>query len=330
MREQNEKKGWVVNLNDINNSSLEQVKPLCPYFGECGGCDLQHLAYSEQVRLKKKGLENLFQKFVDVEIHDVISSPKAYGYRNRITLHHDGKKWGYFKRGSHDIIAIDQCPIASESLNQKLKWLSMGKPLDSLRSLGVNSFLKTNREFELREDDSVEFTQINTEQNDNLKTTVIKLLPRQKTQRVLELYAGSGNLTFALAKLVRDIIAVENHPEAVRLAQEKCRNLGFKKIKFRQELAADAVFNLVQNCETFDTIVVDPPREGLMNVAAKLFQLKAKTIIYVSCNPITFRHDAEVLAQKNYALKSITPLDMFPQTRHVEVVGVFTKKSLLN
>lgn len=313
MRDQNEKKSWIVSLNDINDSSLEQAKPLCPYFGECGGCDLQHLAYSEQVQLKKKGLEVLLQKFTETMIHDAIPSPKAYGYRNRITLHHDGKQWGYFKRGSHDIIEITKCPIATDALNEKLSWLD-------------EKIFKQPKTFEIREDDSAAFVQINAAQNENLKNTVVSLLPRQKTQRVLELYAGSGNLTFAMAPLVRDIIAVENHPEAVRVAQEKCRDLGCKKIKFRQEWAADAVFDLVKNCETFDTVVVDPPREGLRDVAAKLFQLKAKTIIYVSCNPITFRHDVEVLAQKNYALKSITPLDMFPQTRHVEVVGLLSKK----
>jgi 23S rRNA (uracil1939-C5)-methyltransferase len=312
MHNQGEKKGWVISLNDMSDSRLEQAQPLCPYFGECGGCDLQHLAYSEQVQLKKKGLEALFQKFTGTVIHDVIPSPKVYGYRNRITLHHDGKNWGYFKRSSHDIIAIDQCPIASKDLNQKLAKLD-------------KSALKKEKEFELREDDSVAFLQINTEQNENLKNVVVNLLPRQKTQRVLELYAGSGNLTFVVAPLVRNIITVENHPEAVRRAQEKCRNLGLKKIKFRQELASDAIFDLVQNCEIFDTVIVDPPREGLMAVAAKLPQLKAKTIIYVSCNPATFRHDAEALAQKSYDLKSITPLDMFPQTRHVEIVGVFKK-----
>lgn len=286
------------------------VKPLCEYFGTCGGCDLQNLSYSEQLKLKSEVVRRLFANFGDIEISGIVASPKEYFYRNRVTLHHDGKKFGFYRGRTHDIVPIKKCVIASEVVNQKITELS-------------GSVLKGSQPVEVREDDASVFLQVNSSQNKNLVETVLSFCHGKKSQRILELYCGAGNLTFSLAEICHKITAVDLDAKAIALAEHKRQEIKNKKINFVKGDVVDFVFNMSQDLQTVDTIVCDPPRAGLKSAANSIAHLGAERVIYVSCNPESFLRDARILQNKNYLLKKLVPLDMFPQTNHVELVGLF-------
>jgi len=302
---------YAKNNKQLFESSPKTREPLCEYYGECGGCDLQHISYEEQLGLKMRWLRQIFTRFPQTKILEILPSLHEYYYRNRITLHHDKKQIGLYKAYTHDIVPIKKCVIASEVINEKLSRLEP-------------QVLCGDPSFELREDDNSSFLQVNSYQNDNLIETVLNYCQGQKTQSILELYCGSGNLTFPLSKISRSILAIDGDEAAITLAAERRRIDKIKKIRFQTSSVYDVVFKLSQAFESFDVIVCDPPREGIKESSKILPRFKANKIIYVSCNPISFIKDAQTLCRKGYQLIEVTPIDMFPQTRHVEIVGLFT------
>jgi len=302
---------YAKNNKQLFESSAKTREPLCEYYGECGGCDLQHISYEEQLGVKMQWLRQIFTHFPQTKILEIIPSLQEYFYRNRITLHHNKKQFGFYKANTHDIVPIQKCVIASEVINEKLSHLG-------------SQVLCGDPSFELREDDNSSFLQVNNYQNENMLETVLNYCRGQKTQSILELYCGSGNLTFPLSKISRSILAIDGDEAAITLAEERRRSDKIKKIRFQTSPVYDAVFKLSQDFESFDVIVCDPPREGIKQSSKILPRFKAKKIIYVSCNPVSFIKDAQVLCQKDYELIEVTPIDMFPQTRHVEIVGLFT------
>jgi len=304
--------------HDKNNiqvfeSSAKTAEPLCAYYGSCGGCDLQHVSYNDQLKLKMKWLAQIIARFPDLTVREIIPSPQEYYYRNRITLHHDGKAYGFYRASSHDIVVIDKCVIASELINDHLAVLN-------------RDVLSGPETFELREGEGSYFLQVNSSQNQNLIDTVLNFCRLKKSQRVLELYCGSGNLSFPLSAISKSVTAIDGDSQAIEIANMKRREEKIKKVRFFATAVYDAVYEFSQKLEQFDTILCDPPREGLRDVAKILPRFKAEKIIYVSCNPLSFIRDAKIFSSKNYRLKEIVPIDMFPQTKHVEIVGLFCFK----
>jgi 23S rRNA (uracil1939-C5)-methyltransferase len=290
--------------------SPKRALPPCEIFGLCGGCELQHVSYDEQLSLKASWVKEMFVKFPHAEIASIVASPNEYFYRNRITLHRDGNQIGFHKRFSHDVVPVKKCWIASEALNEKIKNLS----------------LPQEQECELREDDfKSSFVQVNSLQNENLIRTVASLATAKKSARLLELYAGQGNLTFALSEIAKTVLAIEGEKAAVAQAEARRIALQNKSISFQCAPVYDALFSLAEAYEVFDTVVCDPPREGLRDATFVLPRLKPQRIVYVSCEPYALVRDAVTLESKSYKLKKIVPLDMFPQTHHVEVVALFEK-----
>lgn len=249
--------------------------------------------------------------FEDVELADIIPSPQEYFYRNRVTLHHDGKNFGFYRGRTHEIVAIQKCVIASDLINQKISALK-------------NDVLSGPQTFEIREDDASVFLQVNLFQNRNLIETVLEFCRGKKSQNILELFCGVGNLTFALSEVCHKITAVDSDRAAIKMAEQKRLKLKNKKINFIAGDASDFVFKMSQNLEKTDVIVCDPPRAGLKSAAKSLCQLETERIVYVSCNLESFFKDAKILRNKKYYLKKLVPLDMFPQTHHVELVGLFS------
>lgn len=296
----------------ITKTHPERVAPACPLYGSCGGCDLQHASYPEQLRWKSERVRELFGARGETRVEPIVPAPEPYGYRNRVTLHHDGNRIGFHRANSREIVPTRSCPIASAAVNAKIAALGE-TPMTGPES------------FEIREDGGNAFVQVNSAQNANLIAQVSRLTDAKKTQRILELFAGAGNFTFALAGACREIVAVEGNPEAVATANRSRKERGIKNASFSHEPVHDAVFRLAQDCASFDAVVCDPPREGLRETAALLPRLNPRRIVYVSCEPKSLIKDAGELKKRAYRLSSVVPVDMFPQTRHVEIVALFEK-----
>lgn len=303
-------KGNVVycDLLAVMEKSQRRVPAPCAVFGKCGGCDFQHMPYEDQLELKKQVVEKLFPNTL---VHDVIPSPKEYEYRNRVTLHQEKGLLGFKEKNSDEIVAIQKCLIASPQINEKLKQRQ-------------ESHLNQKKDLEFREDEMENaFIQVNTEQNENLKKLVCDLFQKNKRHRILELYSGTGNFSFDLSCLVKEIVVVEGNQNCVAVAEKKRQELSVKNMECVCLSVEKAVTHLLENYKNFDAILCDPPREGLRRVARLLPRFtKVKKIVYVSCNPKTLKKDVAVMMSKGFVLKEVWPIDMFPQTHHIEVVAV--------
>jgi tRNA/tmRNA/rRNA uracil-C5-methylase (TrmA/RlmC/RlmD family) len=169
------------------------------------------------------------------------------------------------------------------------------------------------------------FQQINAEQNENLKRVVAESVG-PKAERVLELYCGDGNLTFAYLPQVKEVMAIDASEPSIQLARQQ-----------KPEGAPVAFMNLAVNTKLprqlppefrkkYDTLIVDPPRQGMDGGLQPWLHPGLERVIYTSCSPVSFSKDTQAL-RENFMLHSLQPLDMFPHTRHIEFVAVFLRSS---
>ncbi|MBF0320787.1 MAG: class I SAM-dependent RNA methyltransferase [Nitrospirae bacterium] len=162
------------------------------------------------------------------------------------------------------------------------------------------------------------FFQSNWELNQVLVEKVAELLGDVSGKKVIDVYGGAGNFSLALSRSAKDITIVEDNPYSTT---DGSRNIALNDIKNISYVTKS--FEKIRESKTYDIAIVDPPRIGLTRAAIeKLLSLKAETIAYISCNPSTFARDAAKL-QGRYTLSSVRLIDMFPNTYHCEVLGMF-------
>ena len=175
-------------------------------------------------------------------------------------------------------------------------------------------------DLELRHDADT-FGQVNPEGNRTLVDELLSWGVFGGQDDVLELYAGAGNLTLPAARRVRRVTAVETHRRLAENGKRNARDNGLQNIRWRRQDALRAVEELVRGGRRFSTVVLNPPRAGAKAVAPRLAGLGARRILYVSCNPATLARDLRQLAAAGYALRRVRPVDLFPQTFHVEALA---------
>jgi 23S rRNA (uracil1939-C5)-methyltransferase len=314
-----EKKQFAeADLVEVKESSPNRVAPECPYFGRCGGCAYQHIGYQHQLTIKWRQVRDALQrigKLKNVPIRPIIPSPRQYAYRNRITVHALDGIVGFFRRDSHRLIDIERCPISRDELNSSLAKLREQKHVrDGHYTLRAAS-------------DSRVFSQINDEVAQALRNLIIDLVsPNQDL--LIDAYCGAGFFAKALLDKFERVIGIDWDRFAIAAAKE---NATEKETYIAGdvedvEAAVSAAFAsgdvqpraLGTNAAT--TMIVDPPATGLTGGVRKaISDLAPKTLIYVSCNPPTLARDLKELQHK-FAINSVTPLDMFPQTAEIEVL----------
>ncbi len=163
------------------------------------------------------------------------------------------------------------------------------------------------------------FTQVNPLGNRLLVEQVLKLGAFAAGERVLDLYAGIGNLTFPIARRAAHVIAVEQDRIGALAAQENARHLHASNVEVIHASARRALSQWPCRSSRIDVVVVDPPRSGIADITDYLLDLAPARLIYVSCNPPTLARDLKRLAAR-YRVEAIQPIDLFPHTYHVEVV----------
>jgi 23S rRNA (uracil1939-C5)-methyltransferase len=164
------------------------------------------------------------------------------------------------------------------------------------------------------------FSQVHPEQNQKLVQTVLQCSEVDKKDRVFDLYAGTGNLTLSLALEAKEVIGIEENRMAFQDAKFNTERNGIKNCHFIQGRVEDVFLNWKR--ETPDLIVLDPPRAGCKAILDHVVRWKPKKIIYVSCEPTTFARDLRLFSERGYFLQRLSLIDMFPQTFHMEVVGL--------
>ncbi len=317
--------GSVEKLIEKSNFRTEAS---CPHFSSCGGCQWQHVKYEEQISQKEK----ILSKTLNLSSVKVIPSPNQYGYRNRIRLHWDGEVLGMYQRKSNHIFPIETCKIVAPSIasqfektRERLKREFSGKPKHV--DLFLNESGAVNTQITNSDDrEYPPFSQVNFEINEKLKEHVTNLLPND-SQSILDLYCGSGNFTYLAKQKINSarVIGVESNASSIQEAKKK-----FSGIEF---FADDVSRFLKKWKEPLNdlTIIVDPPRAGCENkVLDALLELSPRTIVYISCDPMTLKRDIHHLqtrSQGKITLQSAIGFDMFPQTYHVETVAVLNSSS---
>jgi 23S rRNA (uracil1939-C5)-methyltransferase len=164
------------------------------------------------------------------------------------------------------------------------------------------------------------FFQVNLEQNQALIQTVLQFSEVNQEDRVLDLYAGVGNLTLPLAMRAKEVLGVEENGMAVEDARSNAERNGITNCDFIQGRVEDSSMGWKR--KRADLVVLDPPRTGCKTILDQVVGLTPKKIVYVSCEPTAFSRDLDLLSRKGYSLKRLGLIDMFPQTYHMEVIGL--------
>jgi 23S rRNA (uracil1939-C5)-methyltransferase len=169
------------------------------------------------------------------------------------------------------------------------------------------------------------FTQVNSEGNRRLLKELLAAAEFRDHDRVLELYSGAGNFTLAIAKRVGDIVAVEGYRPAIESGKHGAQLNHISNIHWICSPVPAALAQLKKRRERFSKIVLDPPRSGAKNIERDLAAFKAEKILYISCNPTTLARDLAGLTKEGYSLRTVQPIDLFPQTFHVETIATLAR-----
>ena len=293
---------------EILTPSADRVRPECEYFTRCGGCAYQHIAYERQLELKQRQVEQTLLrvgKFSEIPMQAIVRAPQPYAYRNRIRVHVQDGRAGFFAHRSHELIPITHCEIARPAVNEALQ--------RALRSPARDG------DYTLFGDEGGKFF---TQTNDTVAEELLLLVERtvRRGQALLiDAYAGAGFFSNRLAPLFGEVIGIEENEHAVARARSAAaaneRHLfGDVSVLLAEVLTVHPMGQT--------TVIFDPPATGLApQVAGLLAMSRPAEILYVSCNPATLARDLGEL-RSTYRLESVTPLDMFPQTAEIEVLAV--------
>jgi tRNA/tmRNA/rRNA uracil-C5-methylase (TrmA/RlmC/RlmD family) len=309
-------------LVEVKESSPQRVSPECPYFGHCGGCAYQHIDYEHQLAIKWRQVRSVLQrigKLRDIPVRPIILSPKQYEYRNRITVHVQDGVIGFFQRDSHRLIDIERCPISCDEVNRALTDLRERNPRDGHYTLRASPSRRV-------------FSQTNDEVANALRDLIVDLVPPNQ-ELLIDAFCGAGFFAKALLNKFRRVVGIDWDKFAIAAAkenateketyiagdvEEELQQVGPVHLN-RPPHANDADSGRLRSIAP-TTIIVDPPATGLSANARKaIVNLAPTTLIYVSCNPATLGRDLKELQEK-FTIRSVTPLDMFPQTAEIEVV----------
>ncbi len=343
---------WII---EIHQPSPLRVQALCPVFGQCGGCQLQHMRYEAQLAWKRSIVARLLHEigqFDDPPLREAIPCADPWHYRNhmRFSVNREGQP-GLTLRGTHRVLPLISCPIAHEQINRTLDVMSrlpnkrpqllircgaatgqvMLQPAPSeealaqLTDVGLAIHSETMEErlggqtFRIRPSS---FFQTNTAQAETMACMALNglLADTRQPLTVVDAYCGVGTFALLLAQHVERVIAIEESPSAVKDAQWNLRDT--HNVDILKGKVEDLLPSLPENV---DGLVIDPPRAGCQrSVLDALARHPVPRIIYVSCDPATLARDLHILCHEYaaYRLVSVQPLDMFPHTAHIECVTV--------
>jgi len=326
---------------EIVEPSPDRVQPRCPHFGfnphSCGGCHWQHIDYAAQVRFKTDIVREQFRRLGRIDpapVRDTIPSPEEWAYRNtaQFSVTPDGRL-GFLAARSHRIVPVQTCDVVQMPI---AAWLQAAGRVDGDRvearffedgglrvwkpGLHLPPAGQTIKGVKFRVS-TKSFFQVNTCLVETMVNLVLRGLDLRGVEIVLDGYCGVGLFARHMASQARRVIGVELDPNAMADARE---NLAWLENVELREGPMETV--LPELAGPIDAAVVDPPRAGCgPKVIAALIDRPVRRLVYASCDPSTLARDARQLLDGGYRLVEVQPLDMFPQTYHIESISVFTR-----
>jgi 23S rRNA (uracil1939-C5)-methyltransferase len=352
-------------IESIIEPSPTRRPPVCVHFGNCGGCQLQHLNYHAQLEAKAGFIRDALTRIGKIEWPQEIAVLHAseLGYRARAQIKvdtsqsHEGHRVrvGFNRLASNAVCDVASCPVLVPELDAALARLS---ELASQPAKAARAGLSRLREIEIAAGETgiayaptldglpsapvartinsltyqfspKTFFQSNAQL---LDTLIGEALGDYAGRVAIDLYAGVGLFTLQLARRFSRVISVESDREAAQFARRnitanETANVDFQQARVEQWLS-DFTAQRTGESEPIDLLLLDPPRAGAADALAAIVTLKPARIVYVSCDPTTMARDLRRLLDDGYALDRITGIDLFPQTYHVETVAHLTRQGL--
>jgi tRNA/tmRNA/rRNA uracil-C5-methylase (TrmA/RlmC/RlmD family) len=324
---ESKKKFARAKLINVLEASPDRVEPVCRYYGDCGGCQYQHMDYPVQLRMKHKQISDLFQRIGGIDpriVGEVVPCPQPYGYRNRIMIR---SQWDKFKQGlnigfirsdNRLVVDIEECAIAEPALNKDILHVRKNPPPKG----GIKVVLRVPAKEWVVPKDS--FFQNNFFLLPRLVETVRDCLVKGGSKYLVDVYCGVGFFGIELGDLVTGMVGVELDQLAIKAARQNAAAKGLTNAEFVVGRSEDMLPKLMERFPaTETTVILDPPRTGCLPEIVELLRVvRPKQVIYVSCHPATMARDLNVFCSEGvFGLERVIPLDMFPQTAHVECVA---------
>jgi 23S rRNA (uracil1939-C5)-methyltransferase len=338
----NKHKGiWQGELQRIIEPSPQRVEPPCRHYGDCGGCNLQHMSYPEQLRCKADILAANLKKIAGVVRTGpiaVLPSP-PFRYRSKIELQVKDSAIGFFKSRSHQLVAVNQCLLLDEAAERLIReW----PPLPA-GSSGVLQVLTNGADLAARlqsHDGKIRwltscrslffdflpyayqsrpehFIQANLFQLRPMLELLSAHLPADPGAAAADLFCGCGFFTLPLARHFKRVLALESDPGNLSALRANLESNHITHVEVRPENALAAAV------PPLDLVVLDPPRGGLSHaLIVRIATAQVKKIIYFSCDSATFARDLKSFSNQGYDLRDLKIIDNFPQTDHFEIFSV--------
>jgi 23S rRNA (uracil1939-C5)-methyltransferase/tRNA (uracil-5-)-methyltransferase len=326
-------------LIKVVKPSSDRVEPKCPLFGICGGCQYQHIKYEKQLDIKRQQVFDVMKKLAGIvfPINECFHGDRPYNYRSKITPHFQKSvpPIGFLKEGTRAIVDVEQCPIATEGINDRVgsvrknvlqnkSSLKRGGTI-LLRDLG--QWVETNPKAVVAQKienfnfsyQAGEFFQNNPYLLPQLINFVIRAVVGPKY--LIDVYCGVGVFGIMASKNFEKVLGIEINDVAINFAEQNARENKVDNIHFIAG-AAQRIFENAEFAGYEASVIIDPPRAGCSETfLSQLLAFCPAKIVYVSCAPYTQVGDLKILGKK-YSIEEIQPIDMFPQTRHIENVVV--------
>jgi 23S rRNA (uracil1939-C5)-methyltransferase len=357
----------------VIESSPHRIEAPCPYFGACGGCQLQHAAYAHQLELKRQVVDEAWARAGLRLPPDtpVLGMDDPWRYRIRGEFEAvagvEGWRFGFHRQRSHSVLPIDSCLIHDERIEHALP--AFARAANELNLTGLQNLLLTvepngkgllwrlrfhgrepkwpREEFAHRVagllpdavllDDAMSlefwgltfrarsdtFVQTNYRQMLVLYRTALDMLSAGPGDRILDLYAGIGTISVAVARAAAGVTAIEENPHAVQLGRLNAR-INSSHVEYLPG-KVETVLRQIKLGQ-HQAVILDPPRAGCEPAAlAELIRLGAERLVYVSCEPSTHARDLIALVRGGYRVRRAAIVDMFPQTYHIESVALLER-----
>ena len=385
-------------LLEVLEASENREEPVCSVFGRCGGCNLQHMSYESQLKLKENVVQSTLKKALgfDVPVENIIGMGTPYHYRNKVQYPVSDEKIGFYAGRTHSLIENEGCfiqnEIADKLAKDAFKILQKNKVSTYSEKTGkgcvrhiITRIAKNNgnqlmltvvtNEEKLKNADKIVkdilelypnittiVQNINTRRDnvilgekcitlygegyieDRLGDYKFKISPLSfyqvnpiqtevmyyiakdyagltGTENVYDLYCGIGTISVFVADEAKKVFGVEIVEQAIIDAKENAEMNEKRNIEFICGKAEEVIPKKYAEGDKADVVFVDPPRKGCdSRLLETLKEMRAGKIVYISCNPATLARDLKYLTENGYEIEKVQPLDLFPQTHHIETI----------
>lgn len=390
-----DKAGFIkASVTGIKQAAKERIAAPCRYAQQCGGCQLQYLAVSQQQQLKQQGVDALLKHqlgLTNLPWQAMLSTSDAslaentaYRRRARIGVWYDKKQRkfsiGFRQANAKHIVNVQHCLVLSPILAPIFSVLAAQLPLLSTNNavthvevvdaagqayiivrhvqpltlqdkqrfidawpsaiwLGESEpgqFIPWQEEHQTYQPEYAlaeqnlrlqfgldDFIQVNAAVNQQMVNQALQWLAPTASDTILDLYAGIGNFSLALAQQAKAVHAVEGIDKMVQQLLHNAKVNQLANITASQADLHLAWPKASWNTAQYTKVLLDPARAGAYGAIEQVLKLKPNTILYVSCNAATFARDSKVLLAGGYRLDKISGIDMFPYTRHLELMALF-------